>query len=278
MNSKRILAGIVLYNPDIDRLKANIKAVYEQVDSVLLINNASFNMNEVRSLINGYSDIGIINNDSNMGVAHALGQIMDYAMQHGYSWALTLDQDSVCYPGLINAYSQYFELPKVGILTCNIIDRNFMENNGFMEGQQCRDVSQCITSASLVNVDAYRHTDGFDDKLFIDSVDFDICINMRIHGYRIVKINYDGLLHEVGHGRNVKLFMKNYIAYGHSPFRQYYIARNHGYLVKKYPRQFSHVKELIREIRDELLILLYEKDKLSKLKQRWRGLSDSRHM
>lgn len=278
MNKQRILAGIVLYNPDINRLKANIEAISPQVDTILLINNASSNMPDVESLIQKFDDIEILDNDSNMGVAHALKQIMDYAAMHRYSWALTLDQDSVCYPGLVNAYSQYFNLPKVGILTCNIIDRNFKEDNGFMEGQRYRDVPQCITSASLINMDAYQHTDGFDDKLFIDSVDFDICINMRIHGYRIVKINFDGLLHEVGHGKNVKLFMKDYIIYGHSPFRQYYIARNHKYLVRKYPGQFSHAKEIIREIRDEVLILLYEKDKLPKLQQRWRGLMDTRRM
>ncbi|MBT1173163.1 glycosyltransferase [Bifidobacterium sp. MA2] len=278
MTNELVLAGIVLFNPEIDRLRANIQAISPQVNTVLLVNNASSNMSEVRTLISDFQNIEVLDNTSNMGVAHALKQVLEYAMEHGYSWALTLDQDSVCYPGLINTYSKFFGLPKVGILTCNIIDRNFAEDNGFASGQQYREISQCITSASLINVDAYKHTDGFDDKLFIDSVDFDICINMRLHGYRIIKVNFDGLLHEVGHGKNVKLLMKDYIVYGHSPFRQYYIARNHMYLVRKYPSQFSVLKEWLREFRDELLIILYDNSKFAKLAKRWRGLHDVRHM
>ena len=274
----KVLAGIVLFNPDIKRLKENIDAIYEQVDSVLLVNNGSDNIDTIRDMIVVYSKIAVLDNGSNLGIATALKKIMDYAVEGGYDWVLTLDQDSVCQPGLINAYSKYYGLDNVGILTCNIVDRNFSVASGFTEGQEYREVLQCITSASLIKVVAYCQTDGFDEKLFIDSVDFDICINMRIHGFKIYKINYNGILHEVGHGRNVKLLFKDYISYNHSPFRQYYMARNHKYLVMKYPDQFSGSKEWIREIRSEAIILLYEEEKIKKLRSRWKGLLDAKKL
>lgn len=40
----RVLAGIVLYNPEIGRLQENIDAIYQQVDTVLLIENGSSNI------------------------------------------------------------------------------------------------------------------------------------------------------------------------------------------------------------------------------------------
>lgn len=271
----RFLAGIVLYNPDINRLKDNIGAIYSQVETVVFVNNGSENFDTVKSLLTVYPNTVTIDNGANLGIATALKQIMEYGMHNGYDWVLTLDQDSVCQPNLIQTYAGFCELDKAGILTCNIVDRNFSVANGFKPGEKYREVRQCITSASLISTQAYRKTDGFDEKLFIDSVDFDICINMRIHGFKIYKINFDGILHEVGHGKNVKLLLKDYVSYNHSPFRQYYMARNHKYLVKKYPDQFSRTKEWIREIREEVIILFYEERKMEKLKSRWKGLREA---
>lgn len=271
----RVLAGIVLFNPDIDRLKENIDAIYCQVDSVVLVNNGSINFDKVQVFAEGYEGIRYIDNKKNLGIATALKRMMDFAIQEQYDWVLTLDQDSVCQPGLIEKYLHYVGIEKVGILTCNIVDRNFSVDSGFKENQEYREIKQCITSASLVSVAAYRQTDGFDEKMFIDSVDFDICINMRKHGFKIIKVNFNGILHEVGHGENVKLFFKDYISYNHSPIRQYYMARNQRYLVKKYPDQFSRSKEWIRELRIELIIVLYEKNKIKKIRSRWKGIRDA---
>ena len=45
----KTLAGIVLYNPDIERLRENIAAIAPQVDTLLFIDNASeYNENKYR--------------------------------------------------------------------------------------------------------------------------------------------------------------------------------------------------------------------------------------
>lgn len=275
MNS---LAGIVLFHPDMDRLRQNIEAIVDQVHEIVLINNGCENLEAVDDIIGEYTNIALINNAGNIGVAAALKQIMEYAIIHGYDWVLTLDQDSVCFPGLMEAYSRWTDIPDAGIFTCNIIDRNFTVDPCFGEGECIKEITQCITSGSLIRVSAYQETDGFDEQMFIDSVDFDICINMRRHGYKIIRANYNGVLHEVGHGRNVKIIFKDYISYNHPASRQYYMARNHKYLVMKYPDEFNLLKEKIREIRSEVIILMYEDHKFEKLKSRWRGLRDARKM
>lgn len=272
----KIMAGIVLYNPNIERLIENIQAIITQVDHVVMVDNCSENFPSVCSTFAHYDNISYINNTSNYGIAFALKQIMEYGQTCNFDWVLTLDQDSVCQPGLINEYLKWANLDKVGILTCNIIDRSFIQETGFDNSTLWRAVKQCITSASLINTLAYSNTDGFNERLFIDSVDFDMRINMRLYGYRIIKINFNGLYHEVGHGRNVKLLTKDYIIYNHSPFRHYYMARNHWFLLEKYPKEFSRPKEMMRELRDELLVLIYEKQKFSKLKSRWKGLLEAK--
>ena len=45
----KYIAGIVLYNPDLGRLKENIESICKQVDKVILIDNGSDNRREIES-------------------------------------------------------------------------------------------------------------------------------------------------------------------------------------------------------------------------------------
>lgn len=264
----KILAGIVVYKPDIKRLNENIAAVRQQVEEIVFFVNGQETYEQIQDL----QDITLIKSLKNVGIASALKGIMQYAMDHEFDWVLTLDQDSVCMEGVVQEYLKYTDLPQVGMMTCNIVDRNFKNDSGFRDGQQYQEIKACITSGAFTSVKAYRYTDGYDEKMFIDAVDWDMCYNLKRYGYKIYRINYDGLLHEVGHGKNVKLFGKKYITYGESPLRNYYSARNTLYLAKKYPEYMSIVMTLIRELRAQLLILLYEDQKFKKLTARWRGI------
>ena len=50
-----ISAGIVIFNPDINRLKENISAVIVQCAHVYLVDNGSNNIDEVKKLLNQYN-------------------------------------------------------------------------------------------------------------------------------------------------------------------------------------------------------------------------------
>lgn len=278
----KVLAGIVTYNPDINRLKENIQAVSTQVGTILIVDNGSANFNDIANLIREFcdKDIKLKANNSNKGIAAALKQIMDFAYENSYLWVLSLDQDSVVMSGLVSRYLLFLEEntdKTIGILTCNIIDRNF-EPITEQGSYQYKEVQFCITSASFMSVNAYKILTGYDVKMFIDYVDFDICLQMKQKGFSTVKLNYDGVLHEVGKGKNVRLLFKKYIAYNHSVFRQYYMARNHIYLAYKYPNEVSLFKEWIREFRSWAIIILYEDNKMKKIQSRIKGLKDIRKL
>lgn len=270
----KMIAGIVLYQPDINRLQENLDAIIPQVDEVLLIDNASCNINEIEKLLKSYSSCVLIKNTSNLGVASALNEIFYYAKSKGYDWFLTLDQDSVCSVDLIKVYERYLQFENIGIITSKAIDRNFALEEEFGAGERYRYVIYCITSGALMNVDACLKCGGWDEQLFIDNVDGDICINMKIHGFKVLSINYNGILHEVGHGRNVRfLWMKDCI-YNHTADRQYYMARNRIYVARKYPSEFSIFRELIKEFRNIRLILFFENEKKKKIAARYKGIID----
>ena len=95
-----IITGIILYNPDLSRLRENISAILPQVDNVVLVENGSSDITYLKELED--EKIELIVNDENMGIAYALNQVMQYAHDNSYEWALTLDQDSVVPPGLVD--------------------------------------------------------------------------------------------------------------------------------------------------------------------------------
>lgn len=267
----KVLAGVVLYNPDISRLKQNLNAIANQVDELICVDNGSSNIEIVKHTAFN-KEITILELGENLGIAAALNRILQYAKENGYDWFITLDQDSVCMPNLISNYKEHLYVNRPGILACSIQDRNFSISSKKIE--DIEEIEECITSASFCNTAALSEIGGFDEKLFIDSVDFDVCLNLRKHGYKIYKTGFVGILHEVGHGKNVKLLWKKRVVYNHSALRNYYMARNHIYMAKKYSRDISMIKTILKELESEILILLYENGKLKKIGARYRGVVD----
>jgi rhamnosyltransferase len=95
----KTLAAIVLFNPEIERLNQNIEAIFNQVDDVVLIDNGSSNLNEVKK--NVTHQVHYVVNEKNVGIAKALNEGFEYAIENGFDWVLTLDQDSVSDKNLI---------------------------------------------------------------------------------------------------------------------------------------------------------------------------------
>ena len=72
-----IFAGIVLFNPEINRLKENITHILGQVNQLILVDNGSNNKEEIRSEIQNFDTDKIIYIDlhKNIGIAAALNVI-----------------------------------------------------------------------------------------------------------------------------------------------------------------------------------------------------------
>lgn len=266
-----ILAGIVLYNPDIKRLKENISSIINQVEEVILVDNNSQNIEEIKSIIGQYDNLYFVRNSTNEGIAYALNQILNYAYSHKYTWYLTLDQDSVVPCNIINSYTNNIQ-NGCALMTCRIVDRNFLIEN---TSKEIENVETCITSACFTNTEICKKLGGYDNKLFIDSVDHELCIRVRKAGYTILKINSISLIHELGHSKKVKLLGNYYIVYNHTPLRSFYIFRNRVYIGRKYKMLTSSMKYLLIRL---ILISLFENGKIKKLRYATKGIYEGLNM
>ena len=65
-------------------------SLYQQVDRIVLIDNASKNIDDVDKAFSSYANITIIKNDKNKGIAYALNQILQFAYRQHYEWYLSM--------------------------------------------------------------------------------------------------------------------------------------------------------------------------------------------
>lgn len=268
--SNNICAGIVLYNPDITQLKRNIAAIIKQVQILYLQDNGSANISDVEKIIADTSSIVLLRNPENKGIAWALNALCKRAESDDFQWILTLDQDSVCPDNLVEIYKKY--LVGANMLCPKIIDRNY----GVIDGSEknVEAVEKCITSGCLLKLSSWRELHGFDEKMFIDGVDFEFCYRMKKSGMNILRINEVALNHEIGNITVRQFLGLKVIVKNHSAFRKYYIAKNIIYMARKRNNYLLIMRGILQEIKLIEIVLLYEDDKSQKLKRIVRGIED----
>ena len=270
-----IPAGIVTYNPDLERLKENIDAVYKEAAIIIIYDNGSNNKADIQALVSEYDRIVLLSNEENKGIAVALNQLCSEAFDRKYLYILTLDQDSVCPDNLFSEFKKYTDNRNTGVICPAIKDRNYT-SKAVNNTAETEEIGRCITSGSLVMLKAWKEINGFDESMFIDGVDFDFCDRIRLKGYTILRVNNVVLLHEIG---NIKirhfLFLK-VIVKNHSAFRKYYISRNTVYLARKKKRKSLVFKARLQVIKQYMTVLFYEEDKKKKLHEIIRGFKDGK--
>jgi len=279
----KVCAGIVLYNPDVERVKLCVEAVRGQVDQLIFVDNASVNTDELQKLCINDNYVWI-KNEENLGIAKALNQLIDFADKNDYPWILTLDQDSICEDGMVqklfaNQIPDEISNNSIAIISPRIIERCVppAEELAYKPPPDKEDVRFCITSGSLTNVKAILDIGGFNEWLFIYDVDREICLRLLRSGYRLVRVNNTSLYHEHGLKTVYRRFLWKKVIYrNYSPFSVYYMTRNLVYMLRKYGKEYSP-RPLLRWVRLYFAFcvkFIFERDRMQRLKLFSRGIRD----
>lgn len=272
------MAVIVTYNPDLRRLSQNIEAVELQVNGVLVFDNASANAGELERLLSDKSCIFHLDGE-NVGLSKALNALCSIACGLGATHALLLDQDSVAGEGMVRTLIARSS-GDVAMASPQIVDRN--KGEGFEAGRPDEFPKRAITSGALVSLRAWNKVGSFDERLFVDWVDYEFCANLRAHGYRIARANGVMLLHEMGRrefafslplpGRGARFFYRT----NHPLSRQRDKARSWAIVRRKYGWSRIGVEERAYIAAVAMRDLLLERDRLSVLKAFLQGARSGR--
>lgn len=260
----KLAAVMVLYNPD-KKVKENIKKLIKEVDKLYLVDNSD-NNNFGKEMLD--KKIEYLPNNKNLGIASALNIGAKQAIKDKFKWLLTMDQDSYFKENHLSEMKKLIENEEENIavfspvhLTEYKIDHNPLV---------------VMTSGNIINLEIYEKINGFDEKLFIDCVDFDYCLKSRTNGYKIKLLESIKLNHNLGNIIVKKVFNKKIILSNHNPIRRYYITRNRLYINKKYKNIYKDFckKELKNTFRENIKIILFEKNKAKKIYYSLKGVID----
>lgn len=279
ISNNDVNAGVVTFNPDINRLRENINSIYKQVDQVIIVDNHSENVTEIEELMCQYTNVDLEKNEQNRGIATALNQIFLISKKQGRSWVYTLDQDSISPSNIISDFLEIVE-KDVAIISPHIYEeglnqelKNF-DSSKYKGLKEPYEVDLCITSGGLTSIAAWEKVDGFDEYMFIDYVDFDFSFSLREAGYRIIKVPSIFISHELGNTKMIHIWKWSIRVTKHSPMRKYYMGRNIIYFCKKHKEYANIPIEILRLFKIELFILLFENHKLKQQREFFKGLLD----
>lgn len=279
--SIQLAACVVLYNPD-NSVFENILTYGNFVDKLIVVDNSLIKNNLLIDKLHEVfqSKLVYIDNNDNLGIATALNQACDKAIELQFNWILTMDQDSlfINFEHYKKCLLSVQNISNLCLLSANTT-RNALEKLPKNPTLEFEERFIVITSANIINLKYFNKIGRFEDKFFIDMVDYDFCAKVKKENLKILyfkDVLVEHALGEVFLRKNLFTGKKRY-KIEHNAQRVYYITRNSLYLSKKYnkifPKEFGVLKIInILFIHEIIKILLYEDNKLKKIKSKFIGL------
>lgn len=259
----RYAVVIVAYNPD-ERIFLSIKRLNEisSVDKIYVIDNTPKGKAEISSYSKKIVYIPLF---ENKGIAVAQNIGLDRARIDGYTWAMTLDQDTIIESELLIKYDEFIkkiDTQKIGIINSDYFDINSEKLK--YGNKETILVNEIISSGSLINLEIFQKVGKMDEIFFIDQVDNEYCYRLRKSGYLIVVLPGKGFEHRLGNIKKIT-FGKNIIfTYNQPPIRVFYRTRNMILFAKKYHDKELKVKKL-KELLKDFIRLWFEKQRMPKI-------------
>lgn len=232
-----IIALITLYNPD-QTVIDNIKTIIPQADKIYLSDNSPDNH---ESTFMNLEKVEYRFNNGNMAISGAFNRILkDKAIDWSNDdYVIFFDQDSSIKPNHITRLIKRFDsLIKHGINVGCLGPVFFNRSLNKIPMPKIKKrinkydflVKSIITSSMLSKYGILKDVGFWNEDVFLDMADWDICWRLRAKGYECVETEATVLNHAVGSG-NVKVGPINIRE--NTLVREYYQSRNYLYLLHK---------------------------------------------
>lgn len=209
---------------------------------VMVVDNAS--TDGTASIVAHRSDrLTLVRSERNLGVAAAYNRGLAEARRRGMQWMLIFDQDTEAETDLLYKLrsagdSLLSGTSRVGAVAPMAVNRQYREHiytpyqwlntslvpiNVHRESRTLFRVDSTITSGTLYNTRALQDINGFREDYFIDFVDHECHMRMKLRGWQLWYTKESKIFHCLG---KYQKMMGHGLWLEHSPFRYYYMVRN----------------------------------------------------
>ena len=288
----------VTFNPDLALLDAQLRALPDECVKFIVDNASQPDIfARINALASQWSNIRIIRNDSNLGLAAAINRGVHAAasMPEPATFVLLLDQDSEPKPDSVAALIRGFanlesSSQRVGCVGPTLRDPETGLTHGFHQCTRWRwmrtypsvDSKEPVScanlngSGTLVRTALFEQLGGLDESLFIDHVDTEWAFRVLHSGYGLWGIPSAVIDHRMGHS-SVRFWWFGWRVWpSRSPLRHYYLFRNAVLLMRRsyVPRVWKcwAVPKLVITAGVQVLAA---RDARLQLVHMWRGLRDA---
>ncbi|MCB1866097.1 MAG: glycosyltransferase family 2 protein [Chromatiales bacterium] len=241
--SGSVCAVVVTYDYDYALLAEMIASIHDVLPQIIIVdNNARPDEQAIKGMGERFSRCIFIVNRHNAGLAIALNQGIERALNASHGWVLCFDQDSRPTPTMLNALLEarvvvapettaaigprihdepgHRDLPFVQF-TWYGVRRNVVDSTD----SRFFAADFLITSGCLISAHALRTVGLMEADLFVDNVDLEWCLRARAAGFRCLGLGAAVLNHQIGHGsRRLPGVARPILMHG--PRRQYFMMRN----------------------------------------------------
>ncbi len=263
-----IAAVVVIYKPNIKELHINIDALSRQVQNIYLVINDEEDFEFDNTILR--CALHKIYLGENLGLGYALNLACKMCQLDGYSLLLTLDQDTFIESNTVSTLLEIINSNNnIGIVGSDY---------GLSKKRKGK-YSSCnwvITSGCLSVVRYINLCGGYEEKLFIDCIDMDIGLKLKLRGFDVIRCNEQLIRHHLGEIKNVKVFGKVISLVEHQPIRYYYSYRNQIYIFKTYWLHYAvmMLKMIGVNIVHIVKRLVFDKERMHIVKYIWMGIVD----
>lgn len=282
---------IITFNPEIDRLKTQILELLLQINSIIIVDNASKNISEIEQLVAEETvaeKTFLIKNQSNLGLGLAQNIGIKKVIELGASKVLLMDDDSTIENNFIEELlngEEYLKNKgeKVGAIGPVYFNKETKEQYPItkyigpfiarkLPQETPVEASFIISSGTLISAEVLEDVGLMNEDLFIDYIDVDWAFRAKKKGYGVFVTPKAKMNHIIGEKRLSILGRK--VSY-HPPLRKYYLFRNSIYMIKNpnIPMGYK-VREIFFNFARFFVYLIYSEQKKSFLKYSIYGLYD----
>lgn len=285
-DSSDICAVITTYRPD-NKFPDRVERVRCQVGCIVIVDDGASldNVMRLKSWFFNTPKVLLQHNETNIGIAASLNNGIAIAKHEGYSWVLTLDDDTLIAPDMAQTVVDYWmqisrqqgrPIALLGMLYRDALTGKISDRRTGSNGLVYADKREIMTSGCLLSLDAYETIGPFRNDFFIDFVDYDYCFRARLMGFRVIQIFKVGMEHSVGDLRLYNFAGKLIETYNHSPARLYYYFRNSTVFMREVAVSdpLFVLALLVTNLRTVVLVALLESEKKIKIYYMWRGVLD----
>lgn len=240
IRKNKICAVVVLYNPD-EKVTGNIYSYAQELDRLYIYDNSDQKDKSYIENLEKIPNAEYLGQENNNGLAKAFNEAANMARVAGYTWMVTFDQDSFAENGMINAMREFCNSKncddKIAVIAPVIND---IDKSKITQERYCTYFDKVIQSGAMHNLEIMEKVGGYDEKLFIDLVDYEYCTRCIVNGYKIVKLSNALLMHNQQDDKVKKIFVEGTEVFINkfSSDRYYYRLRNAKYCFDRYKESY----------------------------------------